>query len=408
MFLPDLLEWPSKQIKYGLDRTHRLLFYCHSPEKNFLKIQIIGTNGKGSVAAFLTQILCDAGYKVGTYTSPHLLKINERITVNQKHIETGEMKEFISKNNQGIETIKPSFFETMTVMAMWYFNKKKIDIGILETGLGGRLDSVTACKSEILLFTAISMDHHDILGNSLKKIAFEKAQAIQKSKQIIISVQQTKQTKIILQQQAKALNNKIEIIDPNDYIDFQLKYLFGEHQVENANLAYYAIQKLNKHKTIKISSKNSTDSICKTAWHGRFQIISKKPTVIYDVAHNCLSLESFLKAFIQYSKNRFHNTKYLICAFEYNKKIITTLKKLGKHFDTIICTETNIRKSMPINQLAKPFKNNLKIILIKDAYVAINHIKEKAKQEDIIAIIGSHFIAPAINRFFKNCFVHNK
>ena len=120
------------------------------------------------------------------------------------------------------------------------------------------------------------------------------------------------------------------------------------------------------------------------------------------------SLESFLNAFIQYSKNKPYKTKYLICAFEYNKKIITSLKKIEKHFDTLIFTETKIRKSMPVGQLAKPFKNNLKIILIKDVYRAINHIADKAKQEDIITIIGSHFIAPAINRIFKNCFVHNK
>ena len=408
MLITDLLDISSKKIKYGLDRTLKLLDKCNISKNKFLKIQIIGTNGKGSIAAFLTKALYDAGYKVGTYTSPHLLKINERIRVNEHHISNKDIKEFISTHKQSINKIEPSFFEIMTAMAIWYFRKKKVDISILETGLGGRLDSVTACSADVLIFTSISMDHHEILGNTIKKIALEKAQAIQNKEQIIISTTHKEVINNILDLQAKFYNNTILYLNSKNHISLQLQFLFGKHQEENANLAYYALQILHKKKIINISKQQSCSSINKTHWNGRFQIISQKPLIIYDVAHNQASLDSFLQTLINYTQKKGYKNKYLICAFEYNKKIFTGLKNMEKYFDKIICTETKIRKSMDAKDLSKAFKNPLKVIINKDINNAIFKIKTNMTRQDMIAIIGSHFIAPAINRNFKNCFVDNK
>ena len=164
---------------------------------------------------------------------------------------------------------------------------------------------------------------------------------------------------------------------------------------------------MNKHKTINISNKQAQESINNTRWPGRFQIILEKPLIIYDVAHNKESLDGFLKAFLSFSQAKKNEYKYLMCAFEHNKKIISSLQKYENQFDQIISTETNIRKSMTTKELAKSFKNKRKIILIPDIDNAMKYIKKNATSCDIIAIIGSHFIAPSINRNFKNCFVDN-
>ena len=407
MLVSQLLNITSKKIKYGLDRTNQLLAQCNLLDNHFFKIQIIGTNGKGTVAAFLTKTLVDAGYQVGTYTSPHLLKENERIRVNGKKILDNDIKQFVSQNKQTIDRVKPSFFEIMTAMAIWYFQKKQIKIAILETGLGGRYDSVTACKADMLLFTSISMDHHEILGNTLKKIALEKAKAITRKGQILISLNQNKSVKQILIFQSNIYQNSIYFLNKTKQEPFDLKYLYGKHQKQNASLAYCCLQHLQNNKIINISNKKIRLSINNTRWFGRFQIILDKPLIIYDVAHNKASLNGFLQAFRSLDQTKKHQYKYLICAFEYNKKIISSLRKYEKHFNEIICTETNIRKSMTIGSLSKSFSKNAKITTIKNIDSAIQYIKKDATSRDIVVIIGSHFIAPAINRNFKNCFVDN-
>ena len=167
---------PTK-IKLGLDRTYQLLKACDNPEKKLFTIQLVGTNGKGSTAAMLASILNEK-YKVGLFTSPHLVDYKERIRVNFKKIKNKEVKVFLQKYHKNIKIIQPSFFEIMTAMSVWYFYKNKVDVAILETGLGGRLDSVTCCDNNILGYTNIDFDHQHILGNSIKQIAKEKALAM--------------------------------------------------------------------------------------------------------------------------------------------------------------------------------------------------------------------------------------
>ena len=409
MHLDDLLNLPSRKIKYGLGRTKNLLKKCHNPEKFFFKIQVVGTNGKGTVSAFLTKALSDAGYKVGTYTSPHLLKANERIQINLQPISNHDLNSFVNNYKKELNQIKPSFFEIMTVAALWYFKKEKVDIAILETGLGGRLDSVSACNNDLLLYTTISMDHHKTLGNKLIHIAQEKAQAINKKKQTIIALQQPKSTiNKILKKQAKLYNNKISFIKKSDYIQTAFKHLYGKHQIQNASLAFYGLRTLHKTKIINISKKQILKSLYNTSWKGRFQIICNSPLIIYDVAHNKESLDSFLYSFLLYQKKKKYQKKYLICAFEDNKKIKSSLIRYIKYFDCIVCSQTNIRKSMPAVKLASLFLNKSKTSTSSNIGDAIYQIKNKARLQDIIVILGSHYIAPYLDKNFKNCFADNK
>ena len=159
-----LLSLETQGIKLGLNRTKKLLLACKNPEKNIKSIQIIGTNGKGSTAASISSILHTAGLDVGLYTSPHLVLLNERIQVNNQCISNKYINQFINKYREDILNLSSTFFETMTVLALDFFQYHKVDVAILETGLGGKYDSVTACNPSLQLFTSISKDHMHILG----------------------------------------------------------------------------------------------------------------------------------------------------------------------------------------------------------------------------------------------------
>ena len=171
----SLLSINSKKIKYGLTRTKKLLHACGNPQKKLLSIQIVGTNGKGTTAAMLANVCINNNYKTGLFTSPHLVSLNERIRINHQNIPDYIIDNFLLIHKKAINIIQPSFFEIMTVLSLYYFVQEKVDIAILETGLGGALDSVTAARCNAVVFTPIDYDHMSILGDSLQKIAAQKA-----------------------------------------------------------------------------------------------------------------------------------------------------------------------------------------------------------------------------------------
>ena len=173
-----LLSLETKGIKLGLKRTKQLFQVCGNPEKDLNSVQIVGTNGKGSTAATLSNILCESGIKVGLYTSPHLVDLSERIQINNNPIDDTFINNFIDLFSSDIELLGCTFFETLTAMAAYYFKDQGVEVAIFETGLGGKFDSVTACNSKLQLFTKISMDHSHILGDSMEKIATDKSCAI--------------------------------------------------------------------------------------------------------------------------------------------------------------------------------------------------------------------------------------
>ncbi len=398
-----LLNISSKKIKYGLKRTKQLLKACNNPQKKVYSIQIAGTNGKGSISALLSSTLIQGGYKVGLFSSPHLVKLNERIRINNKLIHDNIIKSFVEKYETEIKKIEPSFFELLTAIAIWYFYKQKVDYCILETGLGGKFDSVTACENQGIIYSPISMDHHSLLGNTLSLIAKDKSQAINKNTEFIFSSNQRLIAKNILIQEAKKYH--LTIMFPKKIKDnISLKNLYGIHQRQNAALVKHIIDYLNKKNIIQISQQNITIGLTNTIWHGRFQILKKNPLIIFDVAHNQSSLDCFIKSFKSYIDKKNIHKKYLLCAFERNKKIKTSLKKYENQFDQIICSETNIRDSMPAKEIANIFKNTNNIFIEKDVNKAIEFSYKTLNKHDSLVIIGSHFLGPSINSFFKNCF----
>ena len=215
-----LFSLESKGIRLGLERTIKLLKKCNNPHKNLNIIQIVGTNGKGSTSAILAKLL-NLEYRVGLYTSPHLYSFNERIRINGKPIPNETVNQFIKEHKNHIESVDASFFEVMTVMAVWYFSQKKIDYAIMETGLGGKFDSVTACDASIIGITPISMDHGHILGNNILDIANEKIAAIQ-PKSNVFSVIQLKDINEKIKNQCDSLNSNLSFIKSDYSIQLSL------------------------------------------------------------------------------------------------------------------------------------------------------------------------------------------
>ena len=228
-------------IKLGLERTIALMEVCGNPQLKLQSIQIAGTNGKGSTAAMLSSIFQSANYKTGLFTSPHLISMNERIRINNACISDKTIEEFIDTFKKDFEKISASFFEIITVMALWYFAKEKVDIAILETGLGGRLDSVTACNPLLTVMTSISKDHMQILGDTLEKITVEKA-GVLKQGVPCISCRQLPEVEKVLISEAQRVGSKIIWVEKphkNNYYSIGLK---GEHQQLNALLAKRSAQ----------------------------------------------------------------------------------------------------------------------------------------------------------------------
>ena len=247
--LDKLFSLQRLGIKVGLDHTIQLLNRCGNPHNKLKTIHIAGTNGKGSTAAILQSILRAAGLKVGLYTSPHLVSFNERIRVNGSPISNDFIIDFMKKFNDDINEIESTFFETTTVLSLCYFYFKKVDVAIIETGLGGRLDSTNVLNPNLSIITSIDIDHQNILGNTIEEIANEKAGIIKKNTPLI-TFKQPKKILDILRNRAKTLNAKIEIVvDPQKIVvdNFSTKFvinnktfsipLIGEHQAYNAALA---------------------------------------------------------------------------------------------------------------------------------------------------------------------------
>ena len=294
--LQELYGLQRLGIKVGLKHTLQLLDKIGNPHNKLKLIHIAGTNGKGSTCSILSNILIEHGLKVGLYTSPHLVRFNERIQINGDQISDNYIAEFFNKNREHINSIKSTFFETTTALALDYFNKNSVDFAIVETGLGGRLDSTNVISPIVCGISAISLDHTDILGDTLEKISKEKAGIIKK-RIPVATFEQKSQILQVIDNTCREKNTSLEIIQNDEiiiskvdekgthfhYSDLDIELpLFGDHQVQNCSLAIclskYALGSA-------ISSSKIKTAISKSIWKGRLERISNN-NLFYDVAHN--------------------------------------------------------------------------------------------------------------------------
>ena len=388
-----LLSIDARGIKLGIQRTCEIMAACGNPQINLPSIQVAGTNGKGSVCAMLSNIFKAAGYKTGLFTSPHLLTVNERIRINNLPISNEEIDMFIQKYKIDVEKTGATFFETITAMALWYFKKKRVDVCILETGLGGRLDSVSICEPIATVITPISLDHLEILGETLPEIAFEKAGIIKKGV-ICVSAQQNSSATKVLIEEANKKGSPIHFINGENNLECAVN-IPGKAQQENARLAVLTIQHLNNFDIPKPAIVHGLQTV---EWFGRNQLIQKNPFVIFDVAHNIESMHSFLK---YYKSLKISEDSILIIALQMRKQIQPIFPLFQILFQHIICTETTGRHPMPASVLRKHFTNESHIKIIQNPEKAIQYGLRKLTPNGGMAIIGSHCLGPAVSKIFK-------
>ena len=292
--------------KEGLQNTLALDKHFNHPHTNFKTIHIAGTNGKGSCSHSLASILQEAGYKVGLYTSPHLVDFRERIRVNGQCISKERVVKFVKDERKFFEPLHPSFFELTTALAFKYFDEQKVDIAIIEVGLGGRLDCTNIISPILSIITNISFDHTQFLGDTLAKIAAEKAGIIKKGVHVIIG-EANEETRLVFQSKANEVNSDIVFAEDNaivtsssPIVDGGRRYnlsnnstlvgeLSGDYQERNMNTILCACNILKQMNIIKnddIIAKGLTN-ICKnTGLLGRWQTIQNNPTVVCDTGHN--------------------------------------------------------------------------------------------------------------------------
>ncbi|WP_034924636.1 bifunctional folylpolyglutamate synthase/dihydrofolate synthase [Gillisia sp. CAL575] len=359
-----------------------------NPHRTFKTIHVAGTNGKGSTSHMLASILQEAGYKVGLYTSPHLIDFRERIKINGVEIPENEVITFINSNKNYLEQHNLSFFEMTVGMAFNYFSKEKVDIAIIEVGLGGRLDSTNIINPVLSVITNIGLDHTNILGDTLEEIAIEKAGIIKPKTPVVVGEYQ-KETYPVFQKVAE--KHSAEIILASK-ITLQLKTdLKGDYQQNNTRTAYVAARVLLL-KGFKISSENierGLNSVIKnTGLQGRWQQLHEKPKVVCDTAHNKEGL-TYVTAQL---RKETYTQLHIVLGFVSDKKLDDVLPIFPKDAIYYFC-KPNIPRGLDekiLLQEASQFHLNGKIYSsVKEAYkVAINN----ANEDDLIFIGGSTFV----------------
>tara|TARA_B100000963_G_scaffold126461_2_gene110381 strand:+ start:2500 stop:3708 length:1209 start_codon:yes stop_codon:yes gene_type:complete len=361
-----------------------------NPHKDFKSIHIAGTNGKGSTSHLIASVLQEAGYKTGLYTSPHLKDFRERIRINGEMIKQEYVIQFITENKDWFSQIGMSFFEMTVALAFDHFAKEKVDMAIIEVGLGGRLDSTNIIQPELSIITNIGLDHTNLLGDSIEKITKEKGGIIKPNTTVIIGRKQNK-TKAIFDHIAHNNKSNLHYAENCDY-ESDLK---GNYQKENINTAYTAIKILrSKGWSIKdYHIKNGFKNVQKnTSLLGRWMIMGDKPKIICDTAHNVDGIESVFK---QIFNLKFQNLHIVFGVVE-DKKIDNILKLLPKNAQYYLC-QAKIPRAMDVNQLHKKVhEHQLSSNYFKSVASALKHAKLSAKENDLIFIGGSTFVVAEI------------
>ena len=361
-----------------------------NPHQDFKSIHIAGTNGKGSTSHLLASVLQEAGYKIGLYTSPHLKDFRERIRINGEMIKQEDVIQFITENKGWFSHIGMSFFEMTVALAFHHFAKEKVDIAIIEVGLGGRLDSTNIIKPELSIITNIGLDHTELLGDSIQKIAREKGGIIKPKTPILIGRKQH-QTESIFDEIAKKNHSKLYYAENCD-IDIGLK---GDYQYENKNTAYTAI-KILKTLNWNILDKHIIKGFKNVQYNakllGRWMTLGKSPTIICDTGHNIDGIKLIVE---QIEKTQYDNL-HIIFGVVNDKSIESILKLLPKKAQYYFC-QAQIPRAMNVNLLyTKAQKHKLIGDCFKSVKDAFKNAKSVAKKNDLIFVGGSTFIVAEI------------
>ncbi len=393
--------------KEGLSNTHILDKHFNHPHKQFKTIHIAGTNGKGSCSHTLAAILQSQGYKVGLYTSPHLVDFRERIRVNRECISEERVIRFVEKEKSFFEPLQPSFFELTTALAFLYFAEQNVDIAVIEVGLGGRLDCTNIITPILSVITNISFDHTQFLGNTLAKIAREKAGIIKNGVPVLVG-ETCEETRPVFEQVAREHDATLYYAEDNiiegDY-EFELK---GAYQEKNKNTILNIVRLLRNQ--IDISNDaviNGMKNVCElTGLMGRWQTISNTPLTICDTGHNLAGwkyLHKQIKETYEAIRSKTVNTSMLRIVFGMvdDKDIEAVMELLPKNATYYYCQASTHRAipSTRINGIALNLNiSGQAFSTVEEAY---NAVRKDAMKDDFIFIGGSSYVVADLFTYLK-------
>ncbi len=406
----------GSSINLGLERIKALLHYAGNPQDRLKTVHVAGTNGKGSVSMLLSNILKEHGLRVGLYTSPHLTAFAERITVNNEKIKDSDIERLdsffqniILVNDDFKRLSTPSFFELTTAMCFQYFFEQKVDIAIIEAGLGGRLDATNVIRQPLIsIITNVAMDHKNILGNSLKKIALEKAGII-KENSIVVSGDRKNRTKNIIGEYASGLNaayfsaDDVKIFKKKDFYDYYgLKLRIKNielnnkalYQKYNLRLGIFSAEILNKYYenglNLKLNEKSTRKGISKFYNEGKFEIIKHKNSdIVLDGAHNPEGIRSLILSLRRVFSNRNFIIIFAVMKDKDYETILRRLSSLSGELYFIALKDDRALSKEELNTFLKNndyFKNVFIFESIKDALESA--VRNKG-EDDVLLVCGS-------------------
>lgn len=410
-------------IKYDLTNITSLLNFLNNPHKKYPAIHIAGTNGKGSVSSIINSVLTEKGLRSGLYTSPHITDFRERITVNGQQVSRSFILNSVNKLYSEIQNTGPSFFEVTTAIAFDYFRYKKVDVAVIETGLGGRLDSTNIISPVVSVVTGISIDHTDMLGKTLEKITAEKGGIIKKNTPVVVGHVPLKSEKILKNISRERKSDIIFIRNEKRYSitdrtetgfyfkenNDPVKYFFpviGDYQLENISVSKKALEIFEKSESLSFSKPAFIRGLEKVKTNsglmGRFEKISDSPKIITDISHNYQGIKN-IKDNLKYFN---YDKLYIIFNMMKDKHYADCIYEIGKLTGEIVLTQTGYnRAASPEDLYITVKKNKKKFIIKKTVSESLRYVIEKSEKNDLILITGSFFlVSEALEQLnkFKN------
>ena len=414
--LPMYQRQGAIAFKKDLTNTIALCAFLNDPQTKFKTVHVAGTNGKGSVSHMLASVFQEAGYKVGLYTSPHLKDFRERIKINGEMIPEADVIDFVSENKTQFETIKPSFFEMTVALAFHHFAKNTVDIAIIETGLGGRLDSTNVITPELSVITNIGYDHQQFLGETLPEIAGEKSGIIKPKVPVVVGEFQ-QQIAHVFEKKADEMNSRLRFADREwemrsqkiDEEELQLlvrhydgsemdfvSQLSGPHQSKNLITVLESVRTLSDsgwNLTAEHFKAGVRSTISNTGLKGRWQVLDREPLIIADTGHNKEGIEPNLKRLLSV---RNAEQLHFVWGMVSDKDVIATLKMLPPTSNYYFC-KPDVPRGLDVNILAHTATEiGLRYSEHTSVADALKTAKDQAMPDDIIYVGGSTFVVAEV------------
>ncbi|WP_297635582.1 folylpolyglutamate synthase/dihydrofolate synthase family protein [uncultured Clostridium sp.] len=410
---------------YGLERVEKLLELLGNPHKSLKIIHIAGTNGKGSTTSMITSLLMAEGYSVGMYTSPFLEVFEERVQINRKNISKEDLSNYVEKVKEKVQEVieggfgSPTEFEIITCLMFKYFYDKKVDYVALEVGLGGRLDATNVVVPLVSVIASISLDHMNILGNTIEEIAGEKCGIIKEGVPVVVYPQKEEGMSVI-EKIAKEKKSEIIYVNENDGELLDIEYtedkiyqrvkikgidktyevlmgLLGEHQILNGALALKAVEIGLKRDGKSLG--NLEDGFKNTVWAGRLEVLDRKPLVVIDGAHNIDGIKMLKKNIRRYFKFK---KLYLIIGILADKQVKEMLDVILEDVEEVVALTPNSGRAELADELKEEIKEyNVKVESYEDYEEGFKEIYKKAGEDDLILATGSLYMIGEMRGIIK-------